>query len=371
MSDKSTKGRYVFVEQGTGKMEYAAFLIPDLAPRGSLHQVVWEGTGEREWVQETQIRFPEDTTRGKRARRQPVWWHSEEQYQCETVDDESSVDHDYEQAADQPISTTKKAAKPKSSTKKKKAKSIRPNKVIPPPTVIQPKAPYRNVARKSKAGGPPPALRRRRLPPRILDDEKKVLLLQFRSRYPYCEKGQVEEILQEYLRFLILKMDRPNYLYTPSPLVCGMWQSHIICSKEYFKFLERYNDGLYIHYDPTIMADNDRYALTLGAYRDKFQREPTDSVWPAQLSKSGQVALNSMHNRCIQDSGRNEDQSQESSSTSSDKSDTDSNNDKGSFASSSFELNLDSISGCDKGHNWLGGDYDTDCSGCQRAQDDL
>ena len=60
-----------------------------------------------------------------------------------------------------------------------------------------------------------------------------------------------------------------------------MWHAHILSTKEYFAFCDRFNGGEYIHHDPTMTDVPRRYALTMKSYVELFGSAPKDvSIWP-------------------------------------------------------------------------------------------
>jgi len=277
-------------------MEHPAFLVTSSEPRGSLQFIEWDSTREREWVQEADIYYPINETRDSRPRRTPQKFQIEEDMR---VKKELRSPTSKEQKTTAAMQTAKptpvaKAAKksPPTSAKKTSARPERAAVTYASDDSDEENQPARKrMACKSKPGGRAPL--RRQLPkaPRILEIEKSVILAQFQKDHPEHNESQCELILMEYLRYTTLKMDHPKILYAPSPLIHAMWQAHILSTRQYFAFLDRYNEGGYIHHDPTMTTDDvERYELTLQAYRDKFGEEPNCSIWPKKLSRTSQVA---------------------------------------------------------------------------------
>jgi hypothetical protein len=115
--------------------------------------------------------------------------------------------------------------------------------------------------------------------PKILPTEKNPIMIQFGKSHPEHTQAMVDKIIFQYLRFMHLKIDHPDKLFAPSPLVDAMWHAHILSTKEYFAFCARHNRGNFIHHDPTLGYGDQRYQETLKEYQQKFNQNQDKLVW--------------------------------------------------------------------------------------------
>lgn len=129
----------------------------------------------------------------------------------------------------------------------------------------------------------------------LTDDEKRVVIIQYEKEN---DTDNVDSLITEYLKFMQIKIaekDTDGKKAAPSNAIDDVWHAHILSTKEYFAFCARYNDGEYLHHDPSLTDVPARYLLTMQRYRELFGMDPTDkSIWPT-LSVS-RVSVDSMGN---------------------------------------------------------------------------
>lgn len=97
----------------------------------------------------------------------------------------------------------------------------------------------------------------------------------------------LEELIDEYIRFMRLMQLNPSYRLSPSVMVDHVWHEHILFTKEYRLFCSRYF-GSYVDHVPTVegysqanMSDDQRsYATTLHLYASHFNSVPSTKYWP-------------------------------------------------------------------------------------------
>ena len=96
-----------------------------------------------------------------------------------------------------------------------------------------------------------------------------------------------DDLLREYCRFLQMKVSHPinqNNDLAPSFLVDKLWHAHILSTREYLAFCEQYNQGKYLHHDPTMRKGQERYKDTLKTYESMFNEKPSDeAIWPKNV----------------------------------------------------------------------------------------
>jgi hypothetical protein len=94
-----------------------------------------------------------------------------------------------------------------------------------------------------------------------------------------------ERVITEYKKFLFLCMISPHPV-TPSDEVDQTWHLHLVYTKSYWSDLCKNILGKDIHHTPTEGGPEERdkfhsyYEATLQLYRDKFNTEPPDDIWP-------------------------------------------------------------------------------------------
>ena len=97
----------------------------------------------------------------------------------------------------------------------------------------------------------------------------------------------MEELIDEYIRFMRLMQLNPSYRLSPSIMVDQVWHEHILFTKEYRLFCSRHF-GSYVDHVPTVegystacMSDDQRsYATTLYLYTSHFSSVPSPKFWP-------------------------------------------------------------------------------------------
>ena len=116
--------------------------------------------------------------------------------------------------------------------------------------------------------------------PTLTDEEKRVVMIQYEKE----NDSEGAEALSEYLKFMQIKIgeqDTTDKKVAPSKKIDEMWHAHILSTKEYFAFCDRYNDGEYIHHDPSMTDVPARYTLTWRKYFELFGSWPKNlSIWP-------------------------------------------------------------------------------------------
>ena len=117
--------------------------------------------------------------------------------------------------------------------------------------------------------------------PTLTDEEKRVVMIQYEKEN---DSDGAQALLVEYLKFMQIKIgeqDTTDKKVAPSKKIDEMWHAHILSTKEYFAFCERYNDGEYIHHDPSMTDVPTRYTLTWRKYLELFGACPKNlSIWP-------------------------------------------------------------------------------------------
>jgi len=95
-------------------------------------------------------------------------------------------------------------------------------------------------------------------------------------------------IYKEYCRFIELKITMGDYdalKLSPSPLVDSMWHLHILDTRRYSDMCSTLPS--FIHHNPDGGNDPEarrkRYENTLLAYRARFGKDATSTIWPSDL----------------------------------------------------------------------------------------
>ena len=92
-------------------------------------------------------------------------------------------------------------------------------------------------------------------------------------------------LLFELLRYLKLKcLSKDNLAGPPSVEVDGMWHAYLLCTKEYFRFCEKENNGCYLHHDPSLFRKGTEtgkaaYHVCLSQYASTFGAVPPKQFW--------------------------------------------------------------------------------------------
>ena len=120
--------------------------------------------------------------------------------------------------------------------------------------------------------------------PVLTEAEQRVVLIQYKKDNA---EDNAESILAEYLKFMYIKVrEESDGECAQSKVIDAMWHAHILSTRQYSAFCHRSNDGEYIHHDPTMLAGQQRYALTLKRYNKFFGIDPSDrNIWPLSLSE--------------------------------------------------------------------------------------
>eukprot|EP00611_Tribonema_gayanum_P015334 TRINITY_DN27168_c0_g1_i1.p1 TRINITY_DN27168_c0_g1~~TRINITY_DN27168_c0_g1_i1.p1 ORF type:complete len:289 (+),score=41.74 TRINITY_DN27168_c0_g1_i1:70-936(+) len=112
------------------------------------------------------------------------------------------------------------------------------------------------------------------------------LLKNYTMVHPHRKAMQVE-VLHEYLRFIVLKLQAKDTSgsprLSPSPLVDEMWHCHLLDTESYASFCQEIGGG-FIHHRLGGMADDpaakqERLAKTTAAYEQYFGSAPPARVW--------------------------------------------------------------------------------------------
>jgi hypothetical protein len=115
----------------------------------------------------------------------------------------------------------------------------------------------------------------------LTDDQVRVVKIQFQKDTSF---DRFDDLLKEYCRFLEIKVANPDKLLAPSYLIDKLWHAHILSTREYVAFCDRYNNGAYLHHDPTMKSGQDRYALTMTEYENMYGGRPEDlEIWPENV----------------------------------------------------------------------------------------
>jgi hypothetical protein len=118
--------------------------------------------------------------------------------------------------------------------------------------------------------------------PSINSNERRAILSQFLQISHDAKANGVDFVnglISEYLRFMSIKIARPAGAFAPSILIEKLWQAHILCTQEYWKFCDRNNHGLYIHHECSVEnPDPNAFRNTIIAYQDEYG-EPNRTYW--------------------------------------------------------------------------------------------
>lgn len=87
-----------------------------------------------------------------------------------------------------------------------------------------------------------------------------------------------QEVEVEYLRYLGLKAAHPDQLLCPPKIVDHAWHAHLLCTRHYAAFCEKYY-GQFLHHEPGVGAPANCTA-SVDLYTDAFGHHPPPSVWP-------------------------------------------------------------------------------------------
>jgi hypothetical protein len=114
-------------------------------------------------------------------------------------------------------------------------------------------------------------------------EDKELILKQFRNMSKVNHSGSfLDELFEEYRRFTEILIYYNGFSCCPSRLVDEMWHAHIICTKSYFAFCEKFNRGKgYIHHTPStgFQSSLKEYRNTLVEYFSRWKCKP-DVVHP-------------------------------------------------------------------------------------------
>lgn len=126
--------------------------------------------------------------------------------------------------------------------------------------------------------------------PVLTGAEERVVLIQYKKDNNIADDNDVSAILVEYLKFMHIKIigeqqdDDDGECCAPSKKIDAMWHAHILSTRQYVSFCERYNGGEYIHHDPSMLHGQRRYELTLRRYREVLGHDPKDrKIWPLKI----------------------------------------------------------------------------------------
>lgn len=99
------------------------------------------------------------------------------------------------------------------------------------------------------------------------------------------DPGHVEEMEQEYKRYMALVVTRPDQKFPISNAVDELWHAHLLFTDDYRKMSDQFR-GSYIDHVPTL-SEEERAALepdyfdgTLQAYCEVFGEKPPENFWP-------------------------------------------------------------------------------------------
>ena len=151
---------------------------------------------------------------------------------------------------------------------------------------------------------PTPPTERASPPPTIPSSEYTAgMRLRLASKQPAWSGAKLDRVVTEYLRFISLLLRHAQGVapleVTPSEDIDECWHNHMLFTREYIAFSRKYNDGEYIHHQPSYNADGSRpggfnagvsaterdrvlraaFDETLGVYRAAFGEEPPSGEW--------------------------------------------------------------------------------------------
>jgi hypothetical protein len=151
--------------------------------------------------------------------------------------------------------------------------------IVTTPHALPTMSKTKKAARKAKASSKKQKVEE----PELTNEEKRVIMIQYEKENDAGEETN-NNLLKEYLRFMQIKIaesDTSDKKVAPSKKIDELWHAHILSTKEYMAFCERYNDGVYIHHDPSMQDVPERYTLLWKKYAEKFGSAPNNaSIWP-------------------------------------------------------------------------------------------
>lgn len=124
--------------------------------------------------------------------------------------------------------------------------------------------------------------------PMVTTVEKDIIFEQAKKLY-FKEAVSIdflEALLQEYLRYIYIKISKRHVSFQPCEDVDKFWHAHIICTRQYHEFCNRCNNGVYIHHSPDRNNNASAYRNTLKEYTAFFGTEPTPQFWGEGKSSS-------------------------------------------------------------------------------------
>lgn len=242
-------------------------------------------------------------------------------------------------------------------------------------------------------------------------DEIKVVQVQFQKDTSFA---RFDDLLNEYTRYLHLKLSDTDKPFAPSYLIDRLWHAHILSTREYLAFCERYNHGDYLHHDPTMRRGQRRYTETLDQYQKLFGEAPTDKeIWPDHVDEKPKVAIKMEDGVAVkqEDVEESDDAAVEGMSAEGDEQESESessgSNDDSAESGEEFEFTSNCSSAerqaqleyyqeygeargktiaalkewhkeiitqteevedpCPKGHYWIKGEFDINCEGCRES----
>ncbi len=110
------------------------------------------------------------------------------------------------------------------------------------------------------------------------------------------------DVVLEYKKFLFLcaSQDQPC---TPSDAVDQAWHLHLAYTKSYWNDLCENVLGKKLHHNPTEGGQaeqekfEDYYALTLSLYRNTFDAEPPENIWPSSQQRFSDIHFQRINQR--------------------------------------------------------------------------
>jgi len=107
------------------------------------------------------------------------------------------------------------------------------------------------------------------------------------------DEAMVDRMMAEYRRFIEIRLNFPEVSIVPSELVDEVWHTHILFSKDYFRFCDVVNHGEYIHHNPFLSGDNligdPSIRNTLTYYRQLYGK-PDQEIWPTSSAAGCETA---------------------------------------------------------------------------------
>jgi hypothetical protein len=92
--------------------------------------------------------------------------------------------------------------------------------------------------------------------------------------------NNLSHVISHLLQIKINEKNTGEYA-APSKMLDEMWHAHILSTKEYQQFCDRYNNGDFIHHDPSMTDVPARYRITWMRYHEIFKCEHKDrNIWP-------------------------------------------------------------------------------------------